>query len=255
MKKIFLILIPVLFSCGETKNINETSTEIKNDTVGIINASSAISFDDKLFKQLQFPLLIDTTFIQKCDTNERVTYELVRHLGSEILKHEVFNSLSYQMNTFCEIDSLKQDGTYEDYVKKLDIGMTKTSIAFRIGMLSLANNSKLFLWGIESSSYEACPFHSGKTIVATFVNENKINTHFIIGELFSAGDPPSMMNKEINSQLLLDGKIEIKCITINDDIDVPGEETTTELLKLSYSGGKIVVEDFKREIKNTEKPN
>ena len=255
MKKTIFILVAFQFACNPPKKNDETASEIKNDSSAVIHATSAISFDDKLFKPFQLPFNIDTVFILKPDTNEKVTYELLRYLGNEVLDHPMFNSLSYEINTFCKIDSLKAEGVHSEYVAKLDIGMTKESIAFRIGMVSMPNDAKLFLWGIESSSYEACPFHQGKTIIATFVNENKNNTHFIVGEISSAGDPPSMMSQVTTAKIFADGKIEIKSVTISDDIDTPGEEIATEKITLNCVNNKLMVKESKKDVRNSEKTN
>ncbi|MGZ4044114.1 MAG: hypothetical protein ACXVO9_12995, partial [Bacteroidia bacterium] len=165
------------------------------------------------------------------------------------------SGLSYDINSFCEIDSLKQEGKYNSYLEKLDIGMTKVAISFKLGVIDLGNGAKLFLWGVHNSSFEACPFFAGTTIIGTFVNANKQNTHFVIGEISGGGDPPSMGNDQVTSKINTDGKVEIKRISVNDDLDIPGEETTIETIVLKLNADKIEILDSKKQVKNTEKNN
>lgn len=243
----------LLISCAN--QIEKKDPVTSSDTLAVTNKTIEASFDDKLFNTLQLPLNIDTTYVMKIDTNDRIPYQQVRALGSNFLKNEQTNGLEYEINKFCEIDSLKQEDKYKEYIEKLDLGMTKKSIAFKIGLLSFSNGSKLFLWGIESSSYEACPFFSARTVIGTFVNDNKQNTHFIIAGRSGAGDPPSMMNEDISAKINADGRIEIESVMVNDDLDIAGQETKKESVILKAEKNKIQIADSKKETTNTEKSN
>ncbi|MGZ3919895.1 MAG: hypothetical protein ACXVC7_06370 [Bacteroidia bacterium] len=254
MKKlIYILALAVLFGCNNESS--EKDAELSTDSTGIVNKSIAASFDDKEFKTIKLPIEIDTNFILEVDTNDRVPYQQVRQLGNNILQHEISSGLSYDINSFCEIDSLKQEGKYNSYLEKLDIGMTKVAISFKLGVIDLGNGAKLFLWGVHNSSFEACPFFAGTTIIGTFVNANKQNTHFVIGEISGGGDPPSMGNDQVTSKINTDGKVEIKRISVNDDLDIPGEETTIETIVLKLNADKIEILDSKKQVKNTEKSN
>jgi hypothetical protein len=253
MKKFICVFSALaLLSCN-------TSTGEKNngatpaDSTGIINKVIAASFDEKFFKEIKLPLEIDTNFILGVDTNVRIPYQQIRQLGVNILQHDLTGGLIYDINSFCEIDSLKEEGEYGKYLEKLDIGMTKIAISFKIGVADLGNGTKLFLWGVHNSSYEACPFFAGTTIIGTFVNSEKRNTHFIVGEISGGGDPPSVGNDELTSKINSDGRIEIKSLSVNDDLDIPGDERTTQSLILQLTRDKIEIADSKKETKSTEK--
>jgi hypothetical protein len=250
--KFYIFLIAILFVSCNSQDSDNKKQQVSTDS-SFISTKTAATFDDKLFKLLSLPLSIDTTFIIKLDTNDRIPFEQLRALRAQFLDNELSNSIAYNINTFCEIDSLKQIGEYKKYVDSLTIGMTKISIGYKIGCIDFKNNSKLFIWGLTSSSYEACPFYNGTLVIGTFVNEARQNTHFLLGEISGFGDPPSMGNSELTAKINSDGKIEIKSILISDDLDVPGEETTKRTLILQLDKDKIQVLDTKKEVKNTEK--
>lgn len=252
MKKcICLVLVTFLLGCNSHDGNRGDANS--RDSLNNKNGNFEASFDDKLFKPLTLPLRIDTNFILEVDTNERIPYQQVRQLGTNFLKTEMSGSLAYDINTFCEIDSLKHVGAYEAYLEKLDIGMTKISISFKSGVIDLKNGAKLFIWGIHNSSYEACPYFAGTTIIGTFMNAEKKNTHFVIGEISGGGDPPATGNDEVTAKLDENGTITIKSVSVNDDLDIPGNEKTKQSLVLKLTKDKIEIVDSKKETKNTEK--
>jgi len=252
--KFLLYALPVLFliACNHSIESEETNS-VQRDSIGFKNESASAIFDSKAFNLLSLPLVIDTNFIILLDTNDRIPYQLIRQLAASYLKDELNGGLEYTINTFCKIDSLKHNDEYKEYVEKLDIGMTKQSIAYKIGVVKFKNGNKLFLWGITQSSYEACPFFAGTTIVGTYVTEKNENTHFIIGEISSAGDPPSTGNEEITA-LISDEKIIIKSRNVSDDMDVPGEEVTNRMLVVE-PGLALKILETKKDINSTEKVN
>ncbi len=252
MRYIFILTVILFVSCTDP---GAKTTESFTDTTAVDGKSTVnANFDYKLFKQLSLPLNIDTNFILKVDTNDRISYRQIRSLGTNFLRSEPSNGLSYNFNLFCEIDSLKEAGKYKEYLDSLTIGMTKKLVIYKIGVIDLKNDTKLFLWGSTNSSYEACPFFSGTYILATFVNTKKENTHFLLAAFISSGDPPSMSNVQITAKINTDGTIEMMSKMVGDDLDTPGEETTTQKFNLKLDGDHIGVRESKAEVKNTEKP-
>lgn len=224
----------------ESKNNGVDSTQVSIDTV-----FSSASFDLKDFKKLELPMIIDSTYILKADTSDKLHYYHVRNLKS-LFPDTILNSgLKYTINAFCEIDSLKETGAYTEYLKKLDIGMTKSSIAFKIGYVALASDLNVFLWGIEYSSYEACPYFSGKVLIATYINENGRNSSFLIAESSGAGDPPATSKTDFWSTITKDGNFLINGIKISDDLDVPGVETETTTSTINLSKSKFSIGEVK----------
>ncbi|MBA3664908.1 MAG: hypothetical protein H0W61_11970 [Bacteroidetes bacterium] len=245
-----LIILMAACSTGEKESKGEA---VSADSNGITNKTVAGGFDENTFNVLQLPLVIDTNFILEVDTNQRIPYQQLRQLGANFLDTEISSGLVYDINSFCEIDSLKQAGAYAQYVSKLDIGMTKIAISFKLGRIDLKNGARLFLWGVHNSSYEACPFFGGTTIIGTYVNTNKQNTHFVIGEISAGGDPPSMGNDEVTAKINTNNEVVIRRVSVNDDLDIAGEQTTTLTLVLKLNGERIEKVSATKTEKNTEK--
>ncbi|MBL7910315.1 MAG: hypothetical protein JNJ41_04630 [Bacteroidia bacterium] len=245
---IYLFCVLVFASCGndEQKSL-ESITKTDSNTV-----SSTFPLSEEGFRLLPLPLRIDTLFVQTLDTNKRITYQQVRQLGVNFLKGELGDGLVYDINEFAQIDSLKQSGAYKAYLEKLDIGMTKTCIAYKVALINLPDNNKLFVWGITNASYEACPFFSGTLLVGTFVNKNNEATLFNIAEISGGGDPPSMMNTQTEAKIAADGKIEITSIVTSDDMDTPGVGIEKATFKLEATAGLIKIVDTKKEVLSKE---
>ncbi len=250
--KNYIYLVSILFfvSCGN-KEQTITDNAVKADSSAIENTPSFV-FNNKDFKELSAPLNIDTTFIQKVDTNSRITYQQIRQLGVNFISGELGDGLVYDINEFAQIDSLNQSGGYRAYLEKIDIGMTKTCIAYKVGVVNLNANNKLFIWGITNASYEACPYFSGTLLIGTFVNEKNIATSFDLAEISGAGDPPATMSTEMTSKITGDGKIEVTSVVTNDDLDLNGLGKEKKVFKIEVSGAEIIVKDKKTEILSKE---
>lgn len=245
---IYLFCVLVFASCGnDEQKVIENVTKTDSNTV-----ASTFPLSEEGFRLLPLPIRIDTLFIQTLDTNKRITYQQVRQLGINFLKGELGDGMVYDINEFAQIDSLKQSGGYKKYLEKLDIGMTKTCIAYKVALINLPENNKLFIWGITNASYEACPFFSGTLLIATFVNENNLATHFNLAEISGGGDPPSMMDTQTEAKITADGKIEITSIVTSDDMDVPGEGIEKTVFKVEVKGKEIVLVDTKKEVLSKE---
>lgn len=245
---IYLFCVLVFASCGnDEQKIVENITKTDSNII-----ASTFPFSEEGFRLLPLPMRFDTLFVQTLDTNKRITYQQVRQLGVNFLKGELGDGLVYDINEFAQIDSLKQSGGYKAYLEKLDIGMTKTCIAYKVALINLPESNKLFIWGITNASYEACPFFSGTLLIGTFVNKNSEATLFNIAEISGGGDPPSMMNTQTEANITADGKIEITCTVTSDDMDTPGVGIEKTTFKLEATAGLIKVVDTKKEILSKE---
>jgi hypothetical protein len=254
MKLIPLFFVLIFFACCTPEKPSEKNPADVTDSILSEKGISGVTFDEKLFRKLKLPLVLDTTFVMKADTNERISFSQVRGLKTKFADHPALDLVSYPLNEFCRIDSLKENEVYADYVKGLDIGMTKNSIAFKVGWLEFDNGTKLFLWGLNYTSFEACPFFSGKVILGTFVNEKNENTTFVIAERSGGGDPPSMGNTDVTAKITADGVVDMESINITDDLDIPGEETTRESFSLKLEKDKVLVKSSTKKTTSTEKP-
>ncbi|MBA3680136.1 MAG: hypothetical protein H0W73_02955 [Bacteroidetes bacterium] len=200
MKNYIFLFCVLLFASCNNEEQKKSADVVKSDS-SVVETTSSFPFLEKNFKQLTLPLNMDTLFVQTVDTNHRITYQQIRQLGINFLKGQLGDGLVYDINEHAQIDSLKQSGGYKAYLEKLDIGMTKTCIAYKVGVVNLSDGNKIFIWGITNASYEACPFFSGTLLVGTFVNKNNEATLFNMAELSAGGDPPAMMDTETMGQL------------------------------------------------------
>jgi hypothetical protein len=241
---IICVLLTYLYSCSDKSGSGQNSEKQEQ------KSEERSLFTESNFKKLQLPLKADTSFIDKADTNSRLTYHELRHIGAGLhLKDEI----NYSINEFCGIDSLKEKNLYQAYVDSLDIGRTKNSIAFKVGYMALKNGSKLFLWGTESSSYEACPSFYRKNIIATYVNsKGEIIETFPLAERFSGADPPSMGSNDVMAEIDADGKITLTDISISDDLDIPGNEITTVISEIKLGDAKTEKKELKKDVNKTE---
>ena len=245
----YLFSVLLLISCG---NKEQVINEKNNDIDSTSKETSNFPFSENNFNHLSLPLNLDTLFVQMVDTNNRITYQEIRKLGVNFLKGELGDGLVYDINEFAQIDSLKQSGGYKAYLDKIDIGMTKICIAYKVGVLNFTQSGKLFIWGITNASYEACPFFSGTLLVGTYLNENNEATLFNLSEISGGGDPPSMMNTVTTSKISADRKIEICSVVTTDDLDVKGEGIEKTIFKLEVNADKIVLVDTKKEVLGKE---
>ena len=222
LKSIILISAFIIHAC--TSKVGEENHSVNTaDSTGIAEKNFGSGFDEREFKVLSLPLHIDSNFINKCDTNKRLNFYQIRSLKGLVKEYNNSPILQHHINEFCRIDSLKENEAYEDYIKNLDIGMTKNSIAFKIGQIHMSESLHLFIWGISYDSYEACPYFSGTNIIGTYMDEAKQNHHILIGGEMSAGDPPATMEIKIYSILKQNKEIEITQFEIQDDLDLDGK--------------------------------
>lgn len=247
---IYLFSVLLFASCGN-KDEKVVENTVITDTASV-ETQASFAFDEKDFRLLPLPIWLDTLFVQTVDTNKRITYQQIRQLGVNFLKGELGDGMVYDINEFAQIDSLKQSGGYKKYLENLDIGMTKTCIAYKVCLINLPNDNKLFVWGITNATYEACPFFAGTLLIGTFVNKNKEATLFNIAEISGGGDPPSMMDTKTEAKITADGKIEIACTVTSDDMDIPGVGIEKKIFMLETTENGISVTDTKKEILSKE---
>ncbi len=84
--------------------------------------------------------------------------------------------------------------------------MMARSEASAVQLISLDDSTDLFLWLVDYSSYEACPYSAGKSIYGSlFVNKEFRNTA-LIGDESGGGDPPvwgsTIITSEISSEVI-----------------------------------------------------
>lgn len=234
----FLALFTVCISCAEKENNSSQvvssdrqseqydSSEVLRDTLAL--AVEEISFPvpeelDGDFKLISLPYSLDSSDLEALEIENRLTHEQVELLTRNLDSNFAWE-MEYELNTYFKIDSLKRAGAYEDYLASLDIGQMKNSEAYPLGYVELAPNKKLFLWGLEYGTYEACPFMAGTTIYGS-IFENGVQTSTrVYAESMAGGDPPSMMSKIIELNISEEGEALIHQLEIHTELADEGED-------------------------------
>lgn len=203
-------------------------------------SSEQQQFISEFKKEFKQPLFIDSTFIASLDTIENLEFNFIRLLSADSINETLAGGLKNSLSACLFIEEKKQNGRYANYLDSLDIGMLKNAMAFKIGKLSLDNNETLLLWGINEASFDADPGYSGISIIASYANHNKGFNHVLVGERYSAGDPPLFMEKKTNSELNK-AEIRINSVTINEDSEVGSKLREGRFLKLRFQNGEIEI--------------
>ena len=222
---IFSLLIIVL-SCSESKKddkievIKQTVAKkdsIKNQTIVQKDTINPIQLSvfNKIDTLFSLPFSIDSIFIDivqtnnyKIDTSTLSTDEVIFLTTS--LKDDLPNSnLDIYLKDFYKLDSLIKENKYDEYIEQIDIGMMMYCNAYITGELNLSDTTKIVLWSLSFSTYEACPFSYGTIILGTLFYKNNLTNTIQLGEATGGGDAPiywetlvysSIENQQIKTQ-------------------------------------------------------
>lgn len=246
MKNIaFIISAAIFFACNSSKK-NDSGTESSSEVADSI-AVSANENTKRLFdlfkKKAELPFLADTTLFKSVKDLDSLGSAEIELLTSVTLNN---NEDEYELKEFFKIDSIKASGSYAKWCETLDIGMTKFANAYAISKIKLNDSTALLVWGMSSSSYEACPFFSGVNVYFTVFKNNIAGPYFKLGEYISAGDPPSLMEKTVTGSIGADGNITKDVVQQNEDMDEPFVEITKEHYSYALKNGKIELIQEKR---------
>lgn len=231
----FFLLVLTCWSCANNTEENTSESEavavsdtgvIEKDTLNLVEEIPVIPLDPLLisnFKELELPYALDSGSIENLNTEKRISAQQVDLLTQNITGALAWE-MEYELNTFYKIDSLKQINKYEDYVSSLDIGQMKNSEAFALGFLDLGNNKQLFLWGLQYTTYEACPFMHGTTVYGSLFENGVQKSVRVFAEAMAGGDPPSMMSRVIELQINENGEAQIHQVEIQTELAEEGED-------------------------------
>lgn len=111
------------------------------------------------------------------------------------------------LNSFRRLDSLKSAGKYENYISNLDIGMYKDITGILLKDISVSEAKKLRVWGINYSSYEACPYFGGKVLFISTIENNKTTACVPFAYIKTSADAPFYENFSTKSTLKPNGKV------------------------------------------------
>ena len=200
MKRI-LYFIPsvLLIACsGEAETTEKTTNTTSADTVAeeivipeyseeLLEMFAKSQSNDSTLEEL------DSNYIAALDIEAEESFlsaDEVNMLKATLLNNRNTGGNSYQIDDFMRFDSLKQAGKYEEYRNSLDIGMMARADAAAVQLVTIDDSTDIFLWLIDYSTYEACPYAAGTTIYGSlFVNREFRNTA-LLGDESGGGDPP-----------------------------------------------------------------
>ena len=245
-----LIFSLLLVACGgseeETTDASadvEATDTLSEDTLVIevdpnrpeIDVNALLAKSEKNF---DFPLTIDSTFIdqfnEEAETEYDLTWHEVKYLAFDWVDNNTTSMASYDAETFIELDSIAKQGdeAWEAYQNSIDLGMARYSNGYIVGTIELDEKSQILLWATDYATYEACPYGYGTCVFGTlFTTGIGINTA-LLGEISGGGDPPVWGSKLVTSE------ITAEMITITS-LDQWGEE--------DYDTGEEIIE-----VENTE---
>ncbi|TNF47004.1 MAG: hypothetical protein EP305_09240 [Bacteroidetes bacterium] len=211
MKPLYFILIPLLLSCSSEKKEIKEGEKAENESIAY-----EPKFPDSLkklisnFNTSELPFRADSNLLEKLDAQKFVLLdnEQILSLYSNYVPSEKWNS--YYVDEVIGMNLRKRNSTYESYLESLDLAMLKDANAYAIQLFA-KEDIGLMLWGIEYSSYEACPFYAGWELYVSVIKEGKVDKCIKVGGIQSAGDPPAMSSImglfDLNSDLKLTRKL------------------------------------------------
>lgn len=216
MKQFIIIILAgfVLYGCGEN-TMNEQQVYDEDKSIVNINQSALedapinLAFPEELssvkdsFNVLQLPLKIKEGEIGKLPIHGELTFKQLSFLSQN---YDTLKKYYQFLDDTKEMYKRKMNGMYREYVDGLDLAELKDAVARPVGMINL-DTSYIFLWVIDYSSYEACPFYSGLELYASIVNLNGVNSYYL-GIDESSGDPP--MFAETKSSITISKQLETK---------------------------------------------
>lgn len=184
-----------------------------------------------------FPFHINENYIENIYNSDNESFDLknLRLDDIQILCPDydsLKNNRNFSMlNDFAFIDSLKSVERYEHYLdNEIDLGMVRVAGAFEIQHIKINNNTSLFLWGLYTESYEACPYSSGKYVMGTFIQNKKPISVAVLGGNYSAADAPFFFDKK-TSAMINGSAIEILYTeTQGDDKEEESKSKTIDFL-------------------------
>jgi len=199
--KHILPFIPVLFIAACGGNAEQTETN-NNDTLAVdslVLDSNVVIDQDSLKSRFHIssalPYLQDTSYL--FDLNGTDSTWLARNQIQYLTYGFVDSDISYQglipIDDYFFFDSLQHmadSGAYEEYLAVLDIGMMAQTNAFAAQEVIVDDSTKILLWCVNYSTYEACPYASGTILYGTIVRNGRVTSCTILGEDSSGADAP-----------------------------------------------------------------
>lgn len=184
------------------------------------------------------PFMADTIFVQDLEFSERsieepLSFEDVSYLRVNCIDNLPTNKAGYILNSFCEIDSLRVVGEYENYVSNMDIGMIEFSDSYMEGIVEISEKQKILLWTITYSTYEACPYASGTVLFGTYLYEGQVINALVLAEESGGSDAPYWGETFVSSEIT-ENSINTYLLELSNDYDEETDEERVESTENNY---------------------
>lgn len=211
----------LLIACGtESKKFNENKVNSKTISKAIPAVDSA--FLHELSQEFEF--------------ESKLSGDSVQLLSSVLSQLKVNGHFYKVIPDFLRIDSLKRNGLYETYLRKMDIGFLQNAEAYFLKSVQLNSQEEGKIWFIKYNSYEACPYYHGVDVFLSLYEDQTIKTTIQIGSNYSVIDPPMafesiLESKQEDNKLLI--SLMQKEIEIDDKTDIIEENKQTFTFNLT----------------------
>lgn len=240
MKYYSLVIIAFLFACGDANQNKEHEGEV-NEQAEILTDTVSADTTEVIVEEefaLGEPLLFNSEYFKGIEkkSNDIATKTIKKFLK---VYDDNFGDGDFYIEKFLEVDSLKENDEYDSY--SWDIGMIQYVKSFVLDTLSL-NNKEVIVWGLQESTYEACPYGSWDLIYATIINNKQPEKTILLAEESGGGDPPGFGETKIYASLDSNLNIEITRTNISGEEDNDGNvdaDTIVDRKAYSYLNGEF----------------
>lgn len=220
---VYALLIMTAVSCGGDSKEKGEKDDKTNPEKLTITYSEELAGLFALCDTTEWPYVIDTTLLDSVRTYDSLSGEQVLWLYAQLDTSELIESVEYEVKSFFEIDSLKQNVKYAEWAEKRDIGEMKYGNAYLLHTLHLNDTTDIITWSVTYGTYEACPYASGNLIFATIFYNGKVSSCVLVGEDMAAGDPPVGMSRLVTGTISNTGNISLQLKEISTDEGEEGE--------------------------------
>jgi hypothetical protein len=185
---LYLIAVFALFACSTKAEQSIPKAEKKEIIYPEFLTKSVSKLDE-----LTLPFTIDSLYFLDTTRSKKlrvIPIEEVEFLSKNLHKEEASDANRYYINDYLKIKNAKLDHQYEAFKKKLDIGMIQDAECYYLGKIDYPDSLAIILWELDYNSYEACPYFSGKHVMASLIYDGTVVETIEIAGYETNVDPP-----------------------------------------------------------------
>jgi hypothetical protein len=206
-----LLFISILtFSCN-SQQAGKTSEE--SETPKKVTYPAEINSKIGFFPLAGDELNVDKIFFADSSRNHKkhkLNPELVKFLSSKLSTDELSEPNAYYLKEYYVIEKAKKNKSYDKYVEKLDIGMTRDANCYALSRIEFGDSIAALLWRIDFSSYEACPYFKGSHFLLSTIYKGKVVQTIQLAANESAADAPVSSTIMQEARVFNTGKMTFK---------------------------------------------